>query len=412
MGSARRVSRVGAVVTALLVVLAVLWWAFVIPALVKYPTNVNASPHYEGTFTLFVNPTTAAPLATPTSVPMTIDRHIQAVGKQSGANRVLVTETIKQQAGTLLNVTQTNAYVMDRRTLKNVSDPRAYAFEPSNLVDRSGAYRLNLPFGINTTKAYPIYKNEIGTTYTMQANTTVRTVHEAGLKLDSFAGSMAPKPLSPAYLAELNKVVPLPMALTLDQLKPQLKAAGFDVDATLAALTPVLTPADVATLAQLAAKPIPLQYVLSFNGQAAVEPTTGAEVDVGATESLGVQPQLTDVPTLQAILGHYPNVSQAATASAALGALTTAAPIKLIEYQYKQTPASVADIAKTVKKNRQQVLLAQRYIPLGLLALALVSLLVTGFGWFRGRPAPSVDLRSAHRPVEPGQPGRSAGKAA
>ena len=45
--------------------MALLWTAFAVPALVKYPTDLDVTPRYEGTFTLFVDPTTAAPLATP-----------------------------------------------------------------------------------------------------------------------------------------------------------------------------------------------------------------------------------------------------------------------------------------------------------------------------------------------------------
>ena len=222
-------------------------------------------------------------------MPLEIERHIRSLGAESGSSRVVVEETITQTAGDLVDATQTNVYVMDRRTLQNVADDRAYAFDPSNVVDRSGAYRLNLPFDTSSDSTYPIYKNEIATTYEMHASTTAPTTDEAGLHLHNFTGSATEVPLDDAYLAELNKVVPLPESMTLDQLKPQLKAAGLDVDAVLAAVAPVITPEDLATLAQIAAKPIPLQYVLSFEGTAAVETTTGAEVDVGADRVGGCQ---------------------------------------------------------------------------------------------------------------------------
>ena len=65
---------------------------------------------------------------------------------------MVVKETIAQKAGSLVDTTQTNVYVMDRTTLENLADDRAYAFDPENVVDRAGAYRLNLPFDTDATR--------------------------------------------------------------------------------------------------------------------------------------------------------------------------------------------------------------------------------------------------------------------
>jgi hypothetical protein len=376
-----------------LIVTAVLWWSLAVPALVKYPTDVNATPRYAGTFTVFVDPATAAPLATPQQLPLTIERHIQAIGDQSGSSTVLVDETITQKAGTLVNTTQHNVYVMDRTTLKNVADGRAYAFDPSNVVDRSDAYRLNLPFDTNSSSTYPVYKNEIGTTYQMQGATVKPTTTEEGLDLKNFSAAVTDAPVTAAYLAELSKSVPLPTTLTLDQLKPQLKQLGVDVDALLAAMSPYLTPEESVTLGQIAGKPIPLHYVLTFSGRASVEPTTGAEVDVGATESIGARPEFADLPALQAILANHANVPEAATASTALDTLATAPPTKLFEYTYQQTPGSVADIASQVTSNRSRVLLAKQYVPLGLLGLAFAAFAAGAFVVWHRRPARTLDVR-------------------
>ena len=157
----RRFPRAVLPISAGLVAIALLWWTLAVPALVKYPTDLDVTPRYEGVFTLFVDPETATPLATPVEMPLDIERHIRSLGDESGASRVVVEETITQRAGDFVDATQTNVYVMDRRTLQNVADDRAYAFEPSNVVDRSGAYRLNLPFDTSSASTYDIYKNEI-----------------------------------------------------------------------------------------------------------------------------------------------------------------------------------------------------------------------------------------------------------
>jgi hypothetical protein len=381
-----------------LAIIALLWWALAVPVLVKYPTDVDVTPRYEGTFTVFVDQSTFAPLASPQQVPLTIERHISAVDSQSGADKVLVDETITQRAGSIVDTTQHNVYVMDRATLKNVADDRAYAFDASNVVDRSGAYRLNLPFDTSADTAYQIYKNEIGATYELRSNVAQPSTTAEGLDLSVFTASVTEAPLSPAYLAELGKSVKLPETLTLEQLKPQLKVLGVDVDALLAAVGPQLTPAEMATLVQIAAKPIPLHYVLSFDGSAAVERSTGAEVVVGATESIGARPELADLPALQSILANHADLPQAASAGKALQALATAPAVKLIEYTYQQTPASVADIAREVKSNRSQILLAKRYVPFGLLGASLVAF---GLGalvvWRRRRP---LDVRATPPSME------------
>ncbi len=222
----RRFPRVALALSVVLMATALLWWTMAVPALVKYPTDLDVSPRYTGVFTLFIDTETAAPLAKPLEVPLDIERHIRSLGDESGASRVVVEETITQRAGDIVDATQTNVYVMDRRTLQNVADDRAYAFDRSNVVDRSGAYRLNLPFDTSSGSTYDIYKNEIGTTYEMGADAATPTTDVAGLRLHNFTGSAHEVPLDDAYLAELNKQVPLPASMTLDQLKPQLLAAG------------------------------------------------------------------------------------------------------------------------------------------------------------------------------------------
>ena len=379
-----------------LVAIALVWTTWAVPALVKYPTDLDVAPRYEGVFTLFVDPDTTAPLATPVEVPLTIERHIRALDEESGASRVVVEETIVQRAGDIVDATQTNHYVMDRRTLQNVADQRAYAFDPANVVDRSGSYRLNLPFDTSTTSTYDVYKNEIGTTYAMRADTTAPTSDVAGRDLPNGAGAAHEAPLGAAYLAELDQIVPLPSSMTLEQLQPQLLAAGLDVEAVLAAITPVITPDDLATLARLAARPIPLQYVLSFEGTAGVETTTGAEVDVSATESVGVRPVLTDVAALHTILSHYPEVPEAVAAGDALAQLSSAPAVALFEYHYQQTPGSIADIADEVTSMRNQIRLAELYVPIGLLGAAALSLVV-GALVYRRRRGRAIDLRDNER---------------
>jgi hypothetical protein len=378
-------------------VAALVWMVVGVPALVKYPTDLDVGPQYEGTFSLLVDPFTAAPLAEPMVMPLTVDRHIEAIGDESGSSQVVVRETIHQVAGDLLDVTQTNQYVMDRSSIENVADDRAFAFDPANVVDRSGSYRLNLPFDTSRDETYDVYKNEIDDTYEMVGDADTPTTDLEGLHLSNFTADVDGAPLSDAYLAELNETVPLPDTMTLEQMKPQLLAAGIDVDAVVAALSPVLTPEDAATLSSFAAESIPIEYVLSFDGQAAVEPVTGAEVRVAVTESVGASPVLTSLPALQDVLSHYPDVPEAVTTNDALDALAAAPASPLFEYSYEQTPASVADVADTATDMRRQVLLAKVQLPLALAAGAVLSLVVGAVVFLRRRPRP-IDTTGLDEP--------------
>jgi hypothetical protein len=400
--SGHRYPRTALWVGAGLALAAVAWMVIGVPTFVKYPTDVDASPRYEGDFRAFVD-FSMVPLDQPMEMPLTIDRHIEAIGNESGSSQVLVRETIAQKAGDLVDTTQTNEYVMDRSTLQNVADDRAFAFDEGNVVDRAGAYRLNLPFDTSRDETYEIYKNEIDATYMMAADTETPTSDIEGLELSNFTASVDEAPLSDAYLAELNDVVTLPESLTLDELKPQLLAAGIDVDAVVTALTPVLTPEDAATLSEFASQPIPIDYVLTFDGTAAVEPVTGVEVSVANVETVGARPMLTSLPALQEVLSHYPDVPEAVAASAAADDLATAPATQLFQFDYAQTPASVADIADEARSMRRQVLAARVWLPLALVAGAVLSLAVGALVFVRrghathakpARPAGSPPRRS------------------
>lgn len=378
-----------------LVAALIAWMVLGIPSLVKYPTDLEADQAFEGSFTVLVDPTSAAPLDEPIVLPLEVDRHIEAIGDESGAGEVVVRETLQERAGDLLDITQVNQYVMDRSSIENVADERAYAFTPDHGVDRSGRYRLHLPFDTSRDETYDMYKNETGSTYQLRVDAEQPTSEVEGLTLSNFIVDVDEAPVSAAYLEQLSTAVPLPGELTLDQMKPHLLAAGIDVDAVLAALLPVLSPEDTATLVEFAEQPIGLDYVLSFGGRVAVEPVTGAEVRASVAESMGVRPQLGTLPDLLAVLASYPQVPEAVTAAENLQALAEGPAIPLFEYDYDQTPASVADIADEAAAMRMQILLAKVWLPIGLAAAALLALGIGTVVFLRRRPRP-VDLSTLY----------------
>jgi hypothetical protein len=355
----------------------VVWEHVAEPKLVKYPTDVDESPEYEGTVKIFLDPKTYQPLDPAIEAPLHVVRHIKALGDESTDSKVVLSEKIDLTAEGQFTGELDAQYVMDRTTINNVPDDRAWAFTPDNVVDRSPAFRLAFPFD---TKAEPtlIYKNEIATTYMAQP---AGEGEVAGLNVINFTGDQAtPVPASPAYIAAISKFNPLPSELTLDQLKPVLKAKGLDVDALLPQLLPNLTPEDTNALLALAAAPIKLQYLFSFSGADSVEPSTGSIVEVhDVIETLYVAPDPTVLPQLREVLARYPNVPAAVQGVAALDQLV-AQPIMVFQNSFSQTDASVADVAKTVKDAKKLKDLATTTIPnvlrYGGIALTVLGLLL------------------------------------
>ena len=75
-----------------------------------------------------------------------------AAVKESSGNLAQIVDKAHQQATQIVDKLFTGEldaqYVMDRTTINNVADDRAWAFSPDNVVDRSPAFRLAFPFGI------------------------------------------------------------------------------------------------------------------------------------------------------------------------------------------------------------------------------------------------------------------------
>lgn len=371
----------------LLVAAAAFWGSVAVDALVKFPTDVNLSPQYQGTLTTFVDQATYAPLLTPIVADLRVDRTIAGVPEESTGSRVLVRETLAMSVGDASTVEQVHQYVMDRSTSTNVAEQRAWAFSDTNVLDRSGAYWVALPKGSDGRQPVPMFKDEIGTTF--QAIGAGATERLGGVELVGFEAAGTNVPLTDAYLDAVSAMVPLPRSLTFEQLKPSLVAAGVPIDETLAALVRVASPDDLAALASLTARPIALEYVDTFSGRTFVEPDTGAVVDVqGVVERVSVRPAPDALPALVSVLQRYDSDPTVAAAIASLNTLADQ-PMPVFEYRYSQTPASAAAVAAWVSDQRDQMHLAETTIPLVLVVAGGVLLLggVTGLivDWRRSR---------------------------
>jgi hypothetical protein len=382
------------------------WREAVEPRLVKFPTDLDETPEYAGTVSIYLDPVSYAPLDPPTVAPLTVSRHLDALGDESSSDLVVISEQISLFAEGQFEGDIDSQYVMNRETIENVDDPRAWAFTSDNVVDRAPAFRLAFPFD---TKAEPalVYKNEVATTYTA---TPAGESEIDGLDVLEFSADQSePLPISPAFFQVLNGLTPLPTQLTLDQLKPILLSVGLDVDTLLPALLQSLNPEDTQTLIGLAGQPIQLQYAYTFSGSDSVEPSTGSIVEVrDVVETLWASPDPAVLDTLRTVFGRYPNVQAAVQGATAVEQLA-AEPIRVFTNEYSQTEESVADIVGTVKDAKKLKQLAESTIPQGLLiggiVLAVLGLLLALWPKRKKRarrePAPPVDgVDDGQQPVE------------
>ncbi|MBV8160443.1 MAG: DUF3068 domain-containing protein [Acidimicrobiia bacterium] len=392
-----RLSKVLLVVAAVPLVLVAGWVRVAEPALVKIPGDVNRTNHYSGTVEVYVDPTTAADLATPQSSPMTILRVTQSVPGETGATTTALRET---DTINLLgqSTDQTNVFVLDRSSARNVVDDRATAYGTS--VNREDAFFPNLPFGVDQSRRYPIWNNEAGAVYLMERAGGPATATINGVKVLNMSGTLPMTPVAPYYTNELTKLG-LPSQLTPAQLQAQFAAAGVNVTQVADALSKVLSPDEMLTIIGTLANPLPLQYSTALTGDARNEPTTGIVVWTHSVKRFFVGPDPAALAPVKAILDRHAGDP---VVGAVNGYLTTLSkPRAAFTLDYTTDPASATSMAAYARSQRTKLRLAQVIAPAGLLLLAVLLSFGAWSAWRRRLPwhadASGVTAEAA-RPTE------------
>ena len=328
--------------------------AFVLPALaVKYPGGpLNKTAHAQGTFTLYIDPATAGPLATPQKLSLDIKRNLHVI--ETDGSRAVVAENDVEQIGNLKPQDLQQRYVLDRKSLKDVADPRAWAYTPSNKVDRSPAYSINLPFD-SGKGPYQVWKNESGVSY---AFTKTAKVHEGGVTLYRYQGSMTGAPAQSYYIDQLASQG-IPKSLTPAQAAAQLKAQGADPALLKTAVLPALAPADRSAALAILAPERPAEVhdrrAHQLPGRAQDRaPSSGSEQ---INQTLYATPDIQGIGRIQTILSKPQYAKNAAVQSAAavIGKLVRNPPrSRIFNITYAQLPASVERSGRVRQEPRRQ----------------------------------------------------------
>lgn len=369
----------------------VLWYPVVEPALVRFPKSTTVVTHYTGTLTTYMDNATGGALATPTVIPVAIDRTVRSVPGQTGADKAVVRETnVIHAAGQAQ--WQSHVYVLDRRSMQNVKDARSTAFgEP---IDRSGSYYLNLPMGTNHAKTYTIAKVETGGTYVMHAAEGAATTTVDGVRVLRMTASQAPTPIGPEYTKAMVPFMGFPTSLTFDQVQAQLQAAGVDTSRLMVSLGKTLTPPELTSLAAIMQKPVPLRYSAFLDhGDGLIEPDTGMIVGLpSVSEGISVAPDLSVWAPALEILNRYSAAPEIQSAMQTMTTVASAPPQPVYRLQYQETAASMKSSAGRAATERSKLRLAHYYLPASLLVLTWVLGGLAVYTWRRPRPTEPAEV--------------------
>jgi len=375
------------VIGILLILASILWWAIAVNAMVKLPDDVEVHNHYEGEMTWYVDTATHQPLpeGEEKTVPLSVNQDIIAEAGEYDSSTGVLEETVNVVAGNVALPASRCVYVLDRKTMENVGDPRAFAWTADNQVDRSGSYYPYFPFDTSKDEKYEVWKSEIGRTLETEF---VNEEEKKGMTVYNFKLACENVEVDEVYLASMG----FPTKLTLEEMKPALLAAGVDLDALKALAARVMAPGDLQVLQQAVKKEIPVSYLWTMERELSVEPKTGIVLDVYKNvESLSRKADLSVLADLTPVLDKYADNPQLGPAVKALSQMQSQAgnAEKVFSLQFASTQDSIDAAAEEAKKEAGRINLVKVYIPWALLivgALVLIVGLLIG-----GEPVPEEE---------------------
>lgn len=333
MASRSKAGLVILIIGILVLVLTPIWRWVIGPSMVKLPDTLDSISVYDGTLTLYVDPTTLTilPADMAVKIPLQITRHDLSLPDKSSSSVAVVQETVKAigPAGKTFIDTSMD-YALDRKTSENVKSPEADE-------DRTGWYPL-LPIGAAKI-TYPIWGND--TKMTGDAN-YVEEVKVAGIntppstcyvyKVEGKPDKMPEPPLG------LPKTIPGAM---IKQLITQVPGAPSSI--------PFISDTEE----------VPITYLMQTTATIVGEPRTGTIVDVDNTDNYYIDTSALGIPNL-----------------------------KLATIHYVQTKENVKQLMDDASENWILLDTVYVWVPLGMLILGIILTAIGGI-WFSRKKAPA-----------------------
>lgn len=304
----------------------------VVPGRAQFPDDVERHRFYEGQLGVMLDPEALAAMDLANvfvrDVPITVDRLVQTLETDGGDALVEDSATVSGPAGPILG--STDVYAIDRSSMEHLDADAMATFDDERVIEREG---LVIGFPIGTEQRDYVGWN--GDTFQTDTLAYIGEEEHVGLSTYRFGATGEPTPImDPVVLESLPPALP---KAAIEQLVPAL---GLD-EATMAQMGEVLGAMP---------DPVPLTYTYSYNTSYWVEPDSGVLVDYEKMESrqaaLDVGGQL--VPLTE-----------------------------VMQLEYAQTDASVADSVADAEDAKSALLWQGRVLPL---ALMLGGVLIAAFG--------------------------------
>jgi hypothetical protein len=375
------------VIGVILVAAAVVWWAILAPMLVKLPSDIDTPMAFEGNLTMYVDSTTKQPLAPGKELvlPMKADRKVASLPDLYTSGVAVLEDTTKLDITGMPSLTQVLHYAMDRKTRKCVDSPENWAYSPKITLDRTGNFGILFPTGLKVGATVTVFFSDPSKTFDLKVTEEIADWNGLGITALKIDATRASADYNPAIAqAVLGMGLGLPMEITFEQFAAQLKAKGLDLQALLANLAGVASPADLQSLAAITQQPVKLSYKQESGDVYYAEQKTGATVGAtfDRTTTMGV-----DTAGLMgafAILTKYagdPKVGPAIQAAmAAATQLGSAEPSKVFNQNMAITKASESSLAASAKDKIPLMTLVNLWIPLIIVVLGALVLILGAVG--------------------------------
>lgn len=385
----RRAATALAVLGIALIVLALVLPGILRRTVITYPDEASQdrTVHATGTATLLVDPVKLAPQSPGQPLPLDLQRRVHTLDTVGDTAVVEADDALS--IGNLAPQRFVQRYTIDRNTLRNVATASpAFTFAPGSPIDRSPAFSVAFPVSAGAGP-YAVWNDETGqpVNYSDVGRTTID-----GVAVDRYHGALTDGPLQPALVAQLAPDG-LPATATLTQLRPQLAAAGVDVDHFVNAIVPHLDLADQPVVNALLAAPIPLDYRMSLDDQLLVEPWTGTIVArEHVDETISLRPEPIGIGRIYAILTQPKYTGKADVTAAATDlarVLATPPTTKLITLSYAQTAQSSATVAAEAGHWASQIILLTITLPIVVGVGGLLLCLAAAWMLWRRRGIPT-----------------------
>ena len=261
------------------------------PALVRFPLNVDETAGIPGTAMTYVDQATLLPLAHRSVSRSQISRHVKVVSRHA-STRAVIDETVTIKTGGTTNV-ETYQYVIDRRSMKMVSDPRQFAFgDPKAIMHAAGALSGELRDGHeregHLSRLHPRRgRRQPSGARRRSAHARRRAHHGPRLREQAERAGRALLPRAPEEDGPADA----------GHAPPSSHRCCWRTASTSTGRSPMSVrgsrrpnPALVSTTL---AKSVPLHYFFLSNGLVSIEPKTGALIDVHTQQQgVAVQPDL------------------------------------------------------------------------------------------------------------------------